>query len=237
MQRKGRTNQGTGSKLAQVRVNLRRALIRVDLHVHSSASHDSKSEPERVAARCRRLGLSPVFLTDHDTTAGAARLQAIGSERVVAGEEVMTDAGELIGLFLVRPVPRGLTPRATALEIKAQGGLVYLEHPYDPFRRHLSEAGIETIADLIDIVEVFNGRSEEQANRRAEDLCDILGAAPGAGSDAHSLGEIGSAYVEMEDFEVAQDFLAKLRAGKIVKRRHKLLLLAEAKLGHKMRRR
>jgi len=224
------------SKLAQVRVNLRRALIRVDLHLHSSASPDCRSEPERVAARCRRLGLSPVFLTDHDTIAGAARLRAMSGERVVAGEEVMTDAGELIGLFLERPVARGLTPRDTALEIKGQGGLVYLEHPYDPFRRHLSETGIEAIADLVDIVEVFNGRSEENINRLAEDLCDILGAAPGAGSDAHSLREIGSGYVEMEDFEGAQDFLAKLRGAKIVKRRRRLLLMAEARLGHKMRR-
>jgi hypothetical protein len=40
----------------------------------------------------------------------------------------------------------------------------------------------------------------------------------------------------MEDFEGAQDFLAKLRGAKIVKRRRKLLLLAEARLGHKMRR-
>jgi hypothetical protein len=236
LQREGRTNWRTeGSKLARVRVNLRRALIRVDLHVHSSASPDSRSEPERVAARCRKLGLSPIFFTDHDTIAGAAQLRA-GTERVVAGEEVMTTEGELIGLFLERPVQSGLTPKETALEIKAQGGLVYLEHPYDPFRRHLSEAGIEALADLIDIVEVFNGRSEEQANRRAEDLCDILGAMPGAGSDAHSLREIGSAYVEMADFEGAQDFLAKLRGAKIVKRRRKLLLLAEAKLRHKMRR-
>ena len=237
VQRRGQTNQRVqGSKLCRVRVNLRCVLIRVDLHIHSSASPDCRSEPERVAARCRQLGLSPVFLTDHDTIAGATRLRVTGSERVVAGEEVMTVEGELIGLFLERSVQSGLTPRETALEIKAQGGVVYLEHPYDPFRRRLSEAGIETIADLIDIVEVFNGRSEEQANRRAEDLCDILGAAPGAGSDAHSLREIGCAYVEMEDFEGAQDFLAKLRGAKIVKHRRKLVLRAEAKL-EKMRRR
>ena len=210
-------------------------MIRVDLHVHSSASPDCNIEPERVAARCRRLGLAPVFLTDHNTIAGAAQLRA-GSERVVAGEEVMTTEGELIGLFLERPVPSGLTPIETALEIKAQGGLVYLEHPYDSFRRHLSESSIESLADLIDIVEVFNGRSEERDNRRAEDLCVILDAAPGAGSDAHSLREIGSGHVEMEDFEGAQDFLAKLRGAKIVKRRRKLLLMAAAKLGIGVRR-
>lgn len=189
-----------------------------------------------MAVRCRRLGLDPIFLTDHDTIAGADRLQA-GKHRVVVGEEVMTTAGELIGLFLQRPVQSGLKPRDAALEIKGQGGLVYLEHPYDPFRRHLSEDAIEAIQDLIDIVEVFNGRSEEQANRRAKDLCEILGATPGAGSDAHSVKEIGSAYVEMEDFDGAADFLTKLREAKIVKGRSKLLLMAEAKLTHKIRRR
>lgn len=210
-------------------------LIRVDLHVHSSASFDCTVEPEEVAARCRRLGLAPVFLTDHDSIEGALRLQA--AERVVVGEEVMTTAGELIGLFLKEAVPTGLAPMETAQLIKNQGGLVYLEHPYDQFRRHLTEDGIEALADLVDIVEVFNGRSDEEANRRAEDLCGTLGAAPGAGSDAHTIGEIGSVYVEMEDFEGATGFLANLRKAKIVKGRSKLLLTAQAKLGPKIRRR
>ena len=210
-------------------------LIRVDLHVHSSVSFDCRVEPEQVAARCRHLGLGPVFLTDHDSIEGALRLRSL--ERVVVGEEVLTTAGELIGLFLVEPVPAGLAPSETASRIKGQGGLVYLEHPYDSFRRHLSEDAIEAIADLIDIVEVFNGRSDETANRRAVELCSILGAAPGAGSDAHTLGKIGSVYVEMEDFAGAPDFLAKLRTSKIVAGRSKLLLTAQAKLGHKMRRR
>jgi len=208
--------------------NLRVDLVRADLHVHSSASFDCKSEPERVAARCRRLGFDPVFLTDHATIGGAVRLQRLGIARVVVGEEVMTSEGELIGLFLSRSVRSDLRPIEAASEIRSQGGLVYLEHPYDQSRRHLSETGIESVADLIDIVEVFNGRSSEKANRQAEDLRSTLGAAPGAGSDAHTLGEIGSVYVEMEDFEGPQDFLAKLRSSKIVKRRHQLLLAAEA---------
>jgi predicted metal-dependent phosphoesterase TrpH len=148
----------------------------------------------------------------------------------------MTTAGELIGLFLMRRVPAGLSPEETAAQIKNQGGLVYLEHPYDPLRRHLGQEAIEALASSIDIVEVFNGRSGAKANRQAEDLCAILGAAPGAGSDAHTVPEIGSVYVEMEDFDGAQDFLAKLRGAKIVRGRSKLLLAAEAKLGTKRRR-
>lgn len=211
------------------------SLIRIDLHVHSAASFDSKSEPELVADRSGRLGLDPVFLTDHDTTFGAVRLQVVSRQRVVVGEEITTIDGELIGLFLQRRIPPGLTARQTALEIKDQGGLVYLEHPYDQFRRHLSEEAIEDLADLIDIVEVYNARSDEKTNRRAAELREILGAAPGAGSDAHTLRELGSVYVEIEDFDGAQDFLANLRNARIVKGRPKLLLMAEARLRHKIR--
>ena len=138
-------------------------------------------------------------------------------------------------MFLQRTIPGGLTPIHTALEIKDQGGLVYLEHPYDQFRRHLSEAAIQDLTDLIDIVEVYNARSDEESNHRAGELREILSAAPGAGSDAHTLEELGSVYVEMEDFDGAQDFLANLRNARIVKRRPKFLLIAEASLRHKLR--
>jgi hypothetical protein len=77
----------------------------------------------------------------------------------------------------------------------------------------------ENLADLVDIVEVRNGRSDNQVNQRAMQLCETLGAAPGAGSDAHMLNEVGAVYIEMEKFDGAQDFLAKLCRGKITGRR------------------
>jgi predicted metal-dependent phosphoesterase TrpH len=212
-------------------------MIRVDLHVHSSASFDSTSEPKQIADRTERLGLDPLFLTDHDTTLAAVRLQGASDRRVVVGEEITTTDGELIGLFLQRRIPPGLTAKQTALEIKEQAGLVYLEHPYDQFRRHLSEEAIEDLADLIDIVEVFNARSDEKTNHRAEELREILGAAPGAGSDAHTLKELGSVYLEMENFDGPRNFLANLRTARIVKGRPKLILMAEARLRHKIRQR
>jgi predicted metal-dependent phosphoesterase TrpH len=198
-------------------------MVRVDLHVHSAASFDCPVEPELVAKRCRELGLAPVFLTDHNSVEGALSLRDGGRE-VVLGEEVMTNDGELIGLFLTEAVPLGLTAVETAARIKAQGGLVYLEHPYDPYRRRLTEEATEKIADSIDIVEVWNGRSDDGMNPQAVQLCDLLGAAPGAGSDAHATKDIGAVYVEMEAFAGAQDFLAKLRSGKIVRRRSGLHL-------------
>jgi predicted metal-dependent phosphoesterase TrpH len=197
---------------------------RVDLHLHSSASFDCRVDPRRVAARCRRLGLSPVVLTDHDTIAGAAALQEETQTQVVVGEEIITTQGEIIGLFLERAVPPDLTPDEAVRRIKDQGGLVYLEHPYDQRRRCLQEAAIQRLAGQFDIVEVFNGRAPLAANERAEALCDILGTAAGAGSDAHTIPEIGSVYVELEAFDGAQDFLRKLRLGRVVHRRSPRLL-------------
>jgi predicted metal-dependent phosphoesterase TrpH len=163
------------------------------------------------------VGLSPIFLTDHDGIDGARSLVESG-KAVIVGEEILTTEGELIGLFLKEWVPARLSPEETVAAIKEQGGLVYLEHPYDVGRRHLREEAIERIAGQIDIVEVFNGRSQLEINRRAEELRSTLGVAAGAGSDAHTLQEIGSVYVEMEAFDGAHDFLAKLRSGKVVTR-------------------
>ena len=189
--------------------------VRVDLHLHSSASFDCRVPPLEVARRCSQLGLSPIFLTDHEGIGGAQSLPEAG-QAVVIGEEILTTEGELIGLFLKNAVPSRLSPEETVAAIKGQGGLVYLEHPYDTGRRNLQEEAIERIAPQIDIVEVFNGRSRPEANRRAEELRSTLGVPAGAGSDAHTLKEIGSVYVEMEAFEGAVDFLAKLGAGKVV---------------------
>jgi len=206
-------------------------MVRVDLHVHSVASWDGHAAPRDVALRCRRLGLGPVFLTDHDTIAGALELSRSDPDGVVVGQEVTTAEGELIGLFLDRPIPPGLTPDDAVGLIRDQGGLVYLQHPYDARRRCLAEDAVERLAGRIDIVEVYNGRSPEAANRMAEDLCEILGAVPGAGSDAHVLDEIGGVYVEMPTFRGPRDFLAKLAAARIVRHPSRWRMRAAAALG------
>ncbi len=185
--------------------------VRVDLHLHSSASFDCRVPPLEVARRCGQLGLSPIFLTDHEGIDGARSLIEAG-EPAVIGQEILTNEGELIGLFLKKLVSSQLSAEETVAAIKDQGGLVYLEHPYDSGRRNLREDAIERIAGQIDIVEVFNGRSPEE-------LRATLGVPAGAGSDAHTLAEIGSVFVEMEAFDGAYDFLAKLRDGKVVNRR------------------
>ena len=217
--------------MARCEVHGRRAkrgsdMLRVDMHVHSSASFDCRMDPAWVARRCARLGLAPTFLTDHDRIDGALDAQAAGVAGVVVGEEVTTQEGEIIGLFLSERVPAGLPTVEAVQRIKDQGGVVYLQHPFDPFRPHLSERAIEAVADDIDIVEVYNARSDDEANRRAADLCAALGLPAGAGSDAHRPGEIGLACVELEPFAGPADFLAKLCRGRVIRRPSRSLMLA-----------
>ena len=203
---------------------------RLDMHMHTAASFDCQVPALEVARRCRALGLSPVVITDHDTVDGALVVRAAGFD-VVVGQEITTTEGELIGLYLTELIPAGLSPEETAREVKRQGGLVYLQHPYDRRRRCLDEASIERIADLVDIVEVFNGRSLPAMNARADGLRETIGAAPGAGSDAHALAEIGSAYIDVPPFDGPEGLLAALHDGRVVTGRHPAVQRAKRLFG------
>lgn len=196
------------------------------MHVHTAGSFDSRAEPEAVFRRCVQLGLEPVVITDHDTIAEAVRLRARHPGKVVVGQEVSTTAGEVIGLFLEQTIPAGLDLRAALTAIKEQDGLIYLEHPFDTRRRCLAPEAIEESAELIDIVEVFNGRSTAVDNQRALGLQRTLGVAAGAGSDAHHLADIGSVYVELEDFSTASELLTALRSARIVRNPSRTMMAA-----------
>src|SRR5437868_6691252 len=103
--------RGPAEARADLHPRLLTSGMRVDLHLHTSASFDSKVEPQAVAERCMKLGLSPIFVTDHNTIDGALRLRSeMPGLEVVVGQEISTTRGEIIGLFLDRAVPAGLEP-------------------------------------------------------------------------------------------------------------------------------
>lgn len=212
------------------RTESNRMTARVDLHVHTAASFDCSADPGLVAQRCQALGLAPIVLTDHDTVAAATSLRRRGFADVLVGQEITTRDGELIGLFLQSGIEPGAPATDTAGRIKAQGGLVYLPHPLDPARRSLSAETIDRLVNEIDIVEVFNGRSTPDVNDSAAELCRHLGSVPGAGSDAHTLEELGGVYVELEAFQGPSDFLRKLDRARIVRNPSRARLRFEARV-------
>ncbi len=193
--------------------------VRVDLHSHTLWSGDSTTTVEEVHAAVVETGLDVLCITDHNAVRGAEELRDSLPCRVIVGEELRTHAGEIIGLFLTERIPFGTPPVEAAEAIRAQGGLVYIPHPFDPMRRNLAEPALDqlTQAGLVDAIEVINAKTSLQSlNRRAADYAAAHGLAAGAGSDAHVPMALGAAYVEMPDFDSPADFLSKLPLGRVV---------------------
>jgi predicted metal-dependent phosphoesterase TrpH len=132
---------------------------------------------------------------------------------VIVGEEVKTaDQGEVIGLFIEEKIPRGMTLEETIAEIRRQGGLVYVPHPFD--RMHAVpdyEHMLAVVAD-IDAIEVFNPRIALPAfNEEAVRFAAKYRIVGGAGSDSHVAQGLGSVRIRMRDFDGPEEFLESLR--------------------------
>ena len=193
--------------------------VRVDMHSHTMWSGDSTTTPDEIATAVADSGIDVLCITDHNAIKGAVDLVDRLPCRVIVGEELRTHAGEVIGLFLGERIPAGLQPEEAARAIRAQGGIVYIPHPYDPIRRNLSEPALEALVDagLVDAIEVINAKTSLRSlNDRAAAIASERGLAAGAGSDAHVPDAIGAAFVEMPDFDGASDFIDKLRRGRPV---------------------
>ena len=112
-----------------------RRSIDVDLHMHTDHSMDCATPVEVLLATARDQGLGAIAVTDHNEISGALEAQRMAPKygvKVIVGEEVKTKAqGEVIGLFLTEKIPRGMTLQETVAEIKRQGGIVYVPHPFD----------------------------------------------------------------------------------------------------------
>jgi predicted metal-dependent phosphoesterase TrpH len=196
-------------------------LIRVDMHSHTDYSRDSIITPGTLVEMYLRAGFHAVCVTDHNTIDGAIHVQRIAPFRVIVGEEVSTSEGELIGLFLRRTVQPGLSAAETIEAIHEQGGLAVVPHPFDRMRRfRLDEGVLESVVGQLDVVETFNSRTLLMSdNERTASWAKSKGIVTGGGSDAHTPGEIGTAWVEMPAFEGPADFLRSLGEGIVVGRR------------------
>ena len=193
--------------------------IKVDMHTHSEYSPDSRTPVASQAAAIKAAGLDVVCATDHNTIEGALRLRELADGfRVIVGEEVSSRDGEIIGLFLDKPIPRGLSAEETIARIRDQGGLVSVPHPFSRNRRfHLRRSVLERVWKDVDCIEVFNAREAfTQDNVRAAAFASEKGIPGAVGSDAHRASEIGRAWVEVEEFAGRDDFIATLREGSVI---------------------
>jgi hypothetical protein len=186
-------------------------MLRVDLHLHSHFSHDGKSSLDELVARARECGLDRIALTDHNTIEGALNLVNMEPELAIAGEEIKTLEGEVIGLFITSRVSPFLAAEDAMDLIHGMGGLTYLPHPLDRRRSNYRPERVVELASRVDIIETYNPWCDAAANEAAASLADELGKVTATGSDSHSADELGRSWMEMEPYASPEDFLEKLR--------------------------
>jgi len=221
-----------------------RPLIDVDLHMHTDHSHDCATPVEVLLATARAQGLGAIAVTDHNEISGALEAHAQAAEldpahpggaglpiKVIVGEEIKTaEEGEVIGLFIEEKIPRGLSLGETVAEIKRQGGLVYVPHPFDRMHSVPDYEHLLPILDDIDALEVFNPRVAIGAfNDEAVRFAAKYRIVAGAGSDSHVAQGLGSVRIRMRDFDGPGEFLQALRDADIVTRPSSLLYVQALK--------
>ncbi|MBX5468445.1 MAG: CehA/McbA family metallohydrolase [Thermoleophilaceae bacterium] len=211
----------------------RRGFIHVDLHMHTDHSHDCATRVETLIETAARRGLDAIAVTDHNEVSGAleARERANGRVKVIVGEEVKTaDQGEVIGLFIEEKIPRGMTLQETIAEIRRQGGLVYVPHPFDRMHAVPDYEYLLEVVEDIDAIEVFNPRVAFSAfNEEAARFAAKYRIPAGAGSDSHVVQGLGSVKIRMRDFEGPEEFLESLRDADIVRKRQSLVYVQALK--------
>ncbi len=189
--------------------------MKVDLHTHTCFSPDSQTAPADLIARARAVGLDRLAVTDHNTIAGALVAQRLAPDFVIVGEEIETIAGgELIAYYVQETVPRGLSLDETIRRLCDQGAVISISHPCDHLRHSaLGEVRTLEVITRVDALEVFNARCLLAAdNDRAAELARLHRKAITAGSDAHTLAEVGRGFLTLPLFENTPDaFLASLR--------------------------
>jgi hypothetical protein len=213
---------------------LRRKLIDVDLHMHTDHSGDCETPVEVLLATAKDVGLGAIAVTDHNEISGALEARekaAAAGVKVIVGEEVKTaEQGEVIGLFIEQKIPRGMTMAETVAEIKRQGGLVYVPHPFDRMHAVPDYEHLLPILDDIDAIEVFNPRVAIGAfNEEAVRFAAKYRIVAGAGSDSHVAQGLGSVRIRMRDFDGPEEFLESLREAEITTKPSSLIYVQALK--------
>lgn len=185
--------------------------LKLDLHVHTTRSHDAFTEPDQLPLLAKKRGLDGFAITDHNR-----HTRSPGEETIlVPGIEVSSKEGHVIGLGITEPVPRGLSADETIDEIHRLGGVAVIPHPYDLFRESVRP---EKLAVRPDAIEVVNSSSflHSLTWKKARTFATKARLPAVAGSDSHIPQTFGRAYTEVDaDSGDLQVILDAIRMGTV----------------------
>ena len=210
--------------------------IRAEFHCHTVYSHDSSNRIPQLLAAAHELGISRLAITDHNTIRGALIAKEIDPQLVIVGEEILTEQGELLAYYVKEEIPKGLSAKETIARLKDQGAFIAIPHVFDLRRHGWHMPDLLEILPFVDALEVFNARCLAGGiNRRAREFAEENNKPMIAGSDAHSLVELGLGSVHLPEFnspdELRQSLKTAVIEGRLVSPLEHLKASAQIGLG------
>ncbi|OJX46125.1 MAG: hypothetical protein BGO78_04375 [Chloroflexi bacterium 44-23] len=190
--------------------------MRFETHCHSIYSPDSLNSLQGLIAEAAKKNIDRLAITDHNTIAGALLAKEMDPERIIIGEEILTSKGELLVFFVKQEVPRGLSPMKAIELLREQDAFISVSHPFDRLRHGWDLRDLIGIIPFIDAIEVFNARSfTKGVNEKAASFAQAHDLAGTAGSDAHTLREVGQATIILPDFTDASSLRANIHLARV----------------------
>lgn len=191
--------------------------LKVDLHLHTDHSADSRASPRAMVDRALELGFDAIAVTDHNTVSGSLEAERLAEGTgllVIPGQETLTREGEIIVLGPRETLPSGRPLLETARQARRKRGFVIAPHPFDTMRRGIGRS-IVSMLQYIDAMEVFNARTIfGRFNDKARSFASAHGIPMVAGSDSHFPEEMGSTYMLVDSEKDTRAILDAVHSGR-----------------------
>jgi predicted metal-dependent phosphoesterase TrpH len=188
--------------------------MKLDLHIHSAYSRDASASAVDIVRKCKSFGLDGLAITDHNEIKGSLEAFAIAASEgvvVVRGVEISAIEGHVIALGVKELIPRGLSVHDTVDTIRAAGGIAIAAHP----GRFPSGIGMKRAMGMdFDAIEILNGGSSKRSNSRARAVAERRKLPVTAGSDAHSIEQVGKAWTVFESSSNEDDVIQAIAHGR-----------------------
>ncbi|WP_262178606.1 PHP domain-containing protein [Haloarcula laminariae] len=182
-------------------------MLTVELHTHSSLSHDGRDPVELLLEQARAVGLDALAVTDHDEIEASLRAAELAPDYGlvgITGMEVTCEAGHVLALGITEAIPPGLSFAETLDRIREQGGLAVVPHPFQESRHGVLDKISKAELATADAIEVYNSRLlTGHSNRQAERFARRRGLPMTAGSDAHIAEMVGQAVTTVDADEAS----------------------------------
>jgi predicted metal-dependent phosphoesterase TrpH len=182
---------------------------------------ESYSAPRDVYSTLRQRGMDLVTLTDHDSICGAEDLRRYPdffvSEEATCTMPSGTQAH--VGVYDVTErqhieISRRRNDMIRLLAYLSEQRLFFtINHVFSSLTGRRDMDDFEWFSGYFPAVEALNGQMLTRANQQAAEFAWKRCKTQVAGSDAHALASVGTAYTEVPGARSKEEFFAGLRAG------------------------